>query len=532
MKTRNCGFRISDYGLRSTAVGTDPRRLAAECSLRTVGVSRKPQSEIRNPKSEIGFLAIATFLTLCALSPAAWAGDGAPAAKMSAAVEAYSKATRAVVGVCATDLRTGKDLLSIREKDLFIPASNQKLLTAATALARLSADYKFVTQVCPVGDDLWVFGSGDPTFGDPVLAEEANATIYDELDRWAAAVKKALPNGVAGNLVVCKAFRLDQTVAQESFRHPDWPKDQYNTWYCAPAAALNFNDNCLDVTFRLAKGKIIPSVVPQSRFIQVANKITVGPKHLWSLRYSAGDSVVTLTGTASASSTTPMNVPVNDPLLLTGRVLADRLERAGVKIGGSIVTADAPPDGASAASLKPICQTAQPLPVVLRRTNKHSLNMAAESVFLRAGDGTWAGSAKIMAETLQKHFGLDAGSLVVRDGGGLSRQNRVAPQAVVKVLAAVAARKDAKALADSLPVAGTDGTLERRMTAPPYRGRVLAKTGYILGVSCLSGYVLDKHGRPAVAFSILAEKVPSAEPCRKLQDSLCRAWVDWLDGNS
>jgi len=426
------------------------------------------------------------------------------------------------------DLRTAKVLANYRESDLFAPASNQKILTSAFAMTRLGGSFQFVTRACRAGNDVWVIGSGDPTFGDPLVAAEANGTIYDELDRWATAIKAAMPGGIPGDLIVCRAVCPGQATPQEGYRHADWPKDQWHTWYCAPVGALNFNDNCIDVTFKLASGKITPKFLPESRFIQIVNKIQPGAKQLWSMALGRDDSVATLSGTAKASSPTPLNVPVNNPPVFFARIFADRLERAGVKIAGKIAIADAlPPD---AASWPELCRTATALPVAIRRANKRSLNMAAEGIFLRAGDGTWAGSAKLMSETLQKEFGIGEKSLVVRDGSGLSREDRATPLAFVKVLSVIAARSDAQTLVKSLPIAGVDGTMERRLDSLPYRGRVLAKTGYIAGVSCLSGYVLDESERPAVAMSVLCGQAAGPGPSKKLEDTVASILVDWLDG--
>jgi serine-type D-Ala-D-Ala carboxypeptidase/endopeptidase (penicillin-binding protein 4) len=100
---------------------------------------------------------------------------------------------------------------------------------------------------------------------------------------------------------------------------------------------------------------------------------------------------------------------------------------------------------------------------------------------------------------------------------------------MTRVLAAAARRKDAKGYLESFPFAGIDGTMERRLTSQPYRGRVLAKTGYIAGVSCLSGYILDREYRPTVAYSILCNHMPTAKPAKDIEDSICSLLVDWLD---
>ena len=446
--------------------------------------------------------------------------------RIAAAVEAFPDPSgKGRVGVSVVELNGSKPLVSIRQDDLFMPASNMKLLTSAFALARLSSSYQFTTKACLLGKNLCVLGSGDPTFGDPVLAGEANTTIYAEVDRWAAEIKKAAPDGVEGDILVFRAFAPGWTVRQDSFRHADWNPKQYHTWYEAPVGAVNFNNNCIDVTFQVAKGQITPVLSPHSRFWEVINRLQFRSDgdQAWSLLLSSDDSVLTLKGTIKSATDDPINVAVNNPLLLAGRVLADRLVASGVYFRGHILEGD-PNLYAAADATKPICQTLTPLPLVIRRANKHSLNMAAECIFLRAGDGTWAGSAPLLVQTVEQNYGLTAASLEIHDGSGLSRKDHVSPAAMTRLLAALATGRDSKVILDSLPISGTDGTLEDRMKAAPYKGRVLAKTGYIAGASCLSGYVLDKSGKPALAFSILTNSF--ASPTKSLQDSICQMLVD------
>ena len=440
------------------------------------------------------------------------------------------KKTKAVVGVSIVDLRTGKAIVAERADELFVPASNQKILTSAFALSRLGGQAQFVTTVYSSSKDLVVVGQYDPTLGDPRLAEESGRSIYDELDRWATAIKSRCGGRVAGDIVVCTTG---------SYRQADWPKDQYNQWYAAPVAPINFNNNCFDVTFTVADGstgsppraesrggKAIPSVLPASRLIAVVNEAKLGRKQAWSALSNDDDSVVTISGTVAKASAEPLNVAMNNPPLTFGRVLADRLMRGGVDFSGKVRLADQKSFDPTEATV--IAQTKTTLAAAMARANKRSLNMAAECIFLRAGDGTWNGSAALETATLRDVFGLDEGSFIVRDGGGLSRENRVSPAAITKLLASILKRPDAKVFLDSLPISGIDGTLQRRMDKPPYKGRVLGKTGYIAGVSTLSGYILDGSGKPAIAFSILANKVPSSWQTKELADQICQMLVDSL----
>ena len=156
------------------------------------------------------------FLGAFVVGPAPAGGESLQQ-RASVLVSACQKATGCVAGVSAVDLRTGETLVAIRDKQLFIPASNAKLLTGAFALARLGGDFKFVTSVYLLGDDILIRGDYDPTPGDPRLAAAADESIYAELDRWAAAVKRRVGERFAGDVLVCDRR------GGRAYRHPDWP---------------------------------------------------------------------------------------------------------------------------------------------------------------------------------------------------------------------------------------------------------------------------------------------------------------------
>lgn len=426
----------------------------------------------------------------------------------------------AVVGVSAVELRSGRVLVAINDSQPLTPASNQKVLTSVFALCRLGGDFKFYTGVLQAGADLLIAGEGDPALGDPIIAGETGTSIYAEPDRWAAAAVKAGIKQVRSVLVLEDGRR--------SFYGADWPVAQRDRWYAAPIALLNFNDNCFDVTFAAAAGgAIVPVIHPESRFTQVANRLTTGGKQqVWSLQTSGNDSTLTLTGGVKGANSEPANVAMKHPPLVLGRVFAERLMRAGVQVGGVRAVEPHEVDWASASVLS---RSETPLEVVMKRACKRSLNMMAEGMFLRAGDGTWEGSREMMHAELVRRFGLRPADLTIRDGGGLSQGNKVTPTAMTTILRGVLYRPDRDLLLRSLAIGGVDGTLANHMTAAPCKGRVAGKTGYIAGVSTLSGYVCDRQGVGRVAFSVLVNRVGGLAQARQLQEMICRILIEDID---
>jgi D-alanyl-D-alanine carboxypeptidase/D-alanyl-D-alanine-endopeptidase (penicillin-binding protein 4) len=429
------------------------------------------------------------------------------------------------LGVHVVGVRDGKELATHLPDVKRIPASNQKLLTSAVALERLGPEYRFVTAIYRLPQrngrgDLVVAGTGDPLLGDPRVAAANDRSIYAELDEWAREAKKSLDRLPVGDI------RLVIRRRPERYRHPAWPKKQASRWYCAPVASLNFHNNCLDVTWpRNAEGRIAPVIAPASRFLKLVDRTKrSGKRSAWWASLGRADGVVTFRGRVLKPTRHPIPVAVNRPPLLLGRVLADRLGKAGLTVKRSLRRVALTEDLREKTTR--IAGSATSLKTVLRRANKRSLNMAAEAMLLRAGDWTWEGSAKRASTVLTRTFGLDANSFTVSDGSGMSRKNRVTPRTVTTLLRAMLKHKGGPALLASLPRSGEkNASLHRRLTQKPYAGRVAAKTGTLRGVWCLSGYVLDAGKRPAVAFSVLVNG-GSSGPAKQLTDAIAALAVE------
>jgi D-alanyl-D-alanine carboxypeptidase/D-alanyl-D-alanine-endopeptidase (penicillin-binding protein 4) len=472
-------------------------------------------------------------LMLFAGSAAVWA-QGAPAggafdpANILRQVETFEKTHKARVGVSIVEMQTGRVITGLRGAEAMIPASNQKILTSAFALQRLGARGTFATTVYAAGKDVIVTGQFDPLLGDPIVAKRQNRGIYTELDDFVGAIRQAFGNTIPGDLIL--ASRTDPA----AFRPPSWAKRHHDRWFGAPVTDLNFHDNCFDVIFVEQAGGIQPVVTPASRYIRVLNELQWNPKsrHLWRLRESPDGAAVRLTGQIQKATNDPLSVPMHDPRNTLGRVLAGRLAAASVRVEGKLRIL--PAGRVNLQNAKLLTKSESLLCDVVKRANKRSLNLAAECMLLRAGDGTWAGSTTQMRDTLVKHFHLDPQTLVVADGSGLSRDNRVTPADMTKTLVAMSHSDNFKKFLASLPRNGVDGSLRKRLRQEAYRGRIAAKTGTLTGVRALSGYVLDADGIPIIAFSILANDLRgrAQHQAKQLQDQICTELLETFDSAS
>jgi D-alanyl-D-alanine carboxypeptidase/D-alanyl-D-alanine-endopeptidase (penicillin-binding protein 4) len=198
--------------------------------------------------------------------------------------------------------------------------------------------------------------------------------------------------------------------------------------------------------------------------------------------------------------------PVPQPAKFAALLLTRALRRAGIEVAGEPGAGTVPP---TAALIKR--QYSAPLRILLKRMGKDSDNFFAE-VILKGlgrdvvGEGSTDAGAGVARATLAA-VGLPAYSYVVHDGSGLSYENRISAEGLVRLLGALRQRRDFNDYYGSLAVAGSDGTLRLRMRGTAAAGNAHAKTGSLAVASCLSGYVKSANGR-LVAYALLANGDP------------------------
>ncbi len=165
---------------------------------------------------------------------------------------------------------------------------------------------------------------------------------------------------------------------------------------------------------------------------------------------------------------------------------------------------------------------------VLLPMMKKSNNSMAESLFyqLAAQKGqTKAGRKQAVAHynALIRHIGLDPSHYQIADGSGLSLYNYLTPELLGRMLRYAYNDDDIyRHLLPSLPVAGEDGTLRKRMRGSAAQGNVRAKTGTVEGVSTLSGYLTTATGN-LLCFSIMNQGIRHTSTGRNFQDRVCKA---------
>lgn len=491
------------------------------------------------------------WLALVVLTPLA-AGQTL-ADRLNGVLRARQSLESATVGLHVRDAATGDELFSSRGQAPLIPASNMKLLTTGAALRVLGPDAVFETRFGWDGDRVVVIGQGDPGLGDPALLDRNDEpmTVDGLLDQLAGALASAGPGKASAIVLDARIFDGDRV-------HPDWPVDQLNKWYCAEVSGLNFHSNVL--TFFLSAGdnghgspavgvtpivRLEPAVDGVGRWISIENNaktVSDGRHTAWIARAAGERSAneFTIFGDVRVGASAGVDAAVHDPAAFLGSLLSERLGALGVAT---------PRDGQGAPVVRPagddeaferfraaaVVRTA--MRDIMSRANTDSQNLYAEALIKRIGrevthePGSWGSGAAVIRMLIADDLGPEyANRTTIKDGSGMSRDDRVAPDTLTAWLSDMYERPEiGPAMLESMAQPGA-GTLRRRFTGEQIGNHVYAKSGTLDGVRCLSGYVVSDGGR-AVAFSVLVNGITHGQQVRdalQLHEDVVMAIDAWL----
>ena len=435
-------------------------------------------------------------------------------------------------GVEVRSLKTNDTLYDMNAQKSFRPASNMKVYTTSAALDYLGPDYHYYTHLRGnpqlQGDgvltgDLVVQGSGDPSFsGRYSRGSTSSIAMMQEL---VDTLKLKGIKTISGNIVG------DDNVFDERYYPGSWMWGYNASGFAAQQSGLCFNDDVVEVYAtpgtQAGDAAKVWLTFP-TNYVTIISKVTTaekGKSNSLNMDRDWYSNIVTVTGqVALDSNTTKEWVTVNNPTLFFTTVLYERLTASGIQVMGTPKDIDDyTPDTTQSVILA--THESYPLSRIIRIINKVSQNFYAEQLVKTLGKevlhegSTYKGTEAV--ENFMKKLNVDIAPLYIVDGCGLSSMNLVTPDSMIEVLKYMHQHKDFKTFYDSLPIAGVDGTITRRMKGTNALNNVRAKTGFIGHTRTLSGYVNTKDGEP-LAFSMMCNNytVPTSE-VEELQDAAC-----------
>ncbi len=397
------------------------------------------------------------------------------------------------------------------------PASVMKLVTSYAALELLGPAYTWKTEVYATGQlkgerlpgDLIIKGYGDPKLG---------------IERFVALLRGLRQRGIreiAGDLVLDRGyFDIDLPFPSNFDSDPYAP-------YNAPPDALLLNLKAVQLSLGPdLRGGVSVIADPQPAGVQVIDRLgsragaCAGrkPRGNIQIQSDAGAAVITVVGNhAHRCGEAQQYASVLGHARYVFGVFQQVWNELGGQLKGGLRVAPVP-RGARLV----MTATSPPLPEVLRDINKFSNNVMARQLFLTLGtlDGAPSTLGKSQA-VVQRWFGglgLNTRHLIIDNGSGLSRTERISARELGKLLVHADSSPLMPELVSTLPIAAVDGTLWRRFRRTALAGHAHLKTGSLSGVKAIGGYVHNRHGRRVVVVCIANH--PRAAASAAIQDAL------------
>lgn len=418
------------------------------------------------------------------------------------------------------------------------PGSTMKLVTSVVALDRLGPNHRGLTELLAAGPiqgelldgDLVLRGGADPDLDLPALWQ----LLFELRQRGV--------REIGGELLLDRTLfrpaRIDVGLAPFD-EAPEWP-------YNVIPDALMLAGNLMGLALAADAAAVQARLTPPLEGIDVdASAMTLNDSSCE--RWDDGWLPAVVSADPGARfrialrGSFPRRCEARTELQLLDRnVIAERQVRAvWASLGGTwrraaggVREAPAPIDATPIASHR-----SRPWGEVLRQMNKQSDNPLARLLYLQLGVAAMAQdpgapTLELARREVERWFDeqrIDRQGLVLDNGSGLSRSERIAPRTLALLLAAAHAGPHAPELMMSLPVAGVDGTLRRRLKDTPAAGWARLKTGTLNNATALAGYVRDSRGDTwAVVAIVNHEQAARGRPALDaLVDWVARSGVRW-----
>jgi D-alanyl-D-alanine carboxypeptidase/D-alanyl-D-alanine-endopeptidase (penicillin-binding protein 4) len=450
--------------------------------------------------------------TLLALTPATFAAD------LPASVELALRrigVPNSSVAVVVQEVGTPRSTLALNASASMNPASVMKLVTTYSALELLGPAYRWKTEVYADGSDLALKGYGDP---------KLNLESFWLMLR---ALRARGLQDIQGDIILDRSWFSPQ---------PDAPfdDDTYRPYNVSPDALL-VNFKALRFTFIPAgeRGGVNLFAEPALPGLEIVNSLRLveGPtcpegrnfRERLQAEFRPRPPRAAFTGAyPAACGERDLNVALHHPEDYVTGMIRQLWTESGGWWGGRAREGVVPP----AARLIYLHES-EPLAGVVRDINKFSNNVMARQLYLTLGAELGGAPARpelafaSIRQFLEKK-GIKAPELVIENGSGLSRVERMSAGSLAAMLQAAWRSPVMPEFVSSLPVVAADGTMKRRLRGERVAGQAHIKTGLLNDARTMAGYVLDRSGRRHVVVMLVNH--PNAHQADAAQDAFL-AWV-------
>jgi serine-type D-Ala-D-Ala carboxypeptidase/endopeptidase (penicillin-binding protein 4) len=469
------------------------------------------------PLSPISFLLVSC---LCTSSPACARETALPPA-VARAIQSFAIPAHDI-SIYVRDANTNEVVVEHEADESRSPASTIKVLTTFAALDMLGPSYTWKTRAYINGalangvlkGDLVLVGGGDP---------------YMTAERWWSFVQDLRERGLAkitGDVIVDNSY-----FATGADSRADFDAQPFRTYNVLPDALMvNFQTSRFTLTASDQRSRPLITANPLPANLQIDNRVRIVPgKCQRDISFDMPDpnepSKLVISGTLAAScgSYSISRAIMTAPDFAYG-TFHTLWTQSGGAIGGAGLMGVVPKNARLLYE-----HDSLPLPEIIRLVNKYSNNVMARHLLLTLGaerfgaPATLEGGRQALRAWLSAR-GIDVPGLVIENGSGLSRAERITARGLGEMLDLAWHSPFMPEFAASLPLSATDGTLRNRFNATGMQGRIRLKTGRLDDVSALAGFVNAASGKTFVVVIFVNHTGAHRGSGEAIQSELVR-WV-------
>lgn len=387
------------------------------------------------------------------------------------------------------------------------PASTMKLVTTYAALEMLGPTHQWKTEFYTDGTlsngtlngNLYLKGGGDPKLN---------------MEKLWLLMRDLRANGVQtinGDLVLDRSHFVQPQLPQFN----DDGGDENKPFLVKPDSLL-VNLKALRFVARNDGGKVLVSVEPPIASIRIDNQVKAvpGTQCKGEVRYNPVTQADGVSVVVSGQLADGCNSQTYLALLDHQAYAAGAVRAIWNELGGRIQGADRVAEVPKSARL--LARAFSPdLVEVIRDINKYSNNTMAQQLFLSLGaqyrtdaDGDDARAAQRVIRQWLAKKGITAPHLVMENGSGLSRAERVSAREMATLLQAAWKSPYSAEFISSMPLTGMDGTMRKRLKRTAMAGEAHIKTGTLNTVRAIAGFSRDSNGNTWAVVAILNDPKP------------------------
>ena len=461
---------------------------------------------------------------------------------LPAAIEQLLKQSglpRTALHLSVIPARQGDAVLAFQETEPVSPASTMKLVTTQAALDFLGPQFRWKTQFfssAPVlkerlKGDLIIKGGGDPD-----LTWEKFASLLRQLRQRGL-------REIRGDIILDRSYFQPQ---RPEFTAPAFD-DNPDAYYNVIPDALLIHSNLTAINLSADQEKIQAQLFTPTSNITLRSqlKLSNAPCNQWKNGWRAPQIKIDDEVYTNAAGAIEISLQGSFPRSCQTTVYLNLLERNAyiaklfralwTELGGTWkgkIQDGSVPENAIALLTHESATLGDTLKIVNKASDNVMarivfLTLAAESKFETTADLTNQDSAQRASQLVRQWLAqknIDTSGFSIENGSGLSRTDRLSTQQLAHILRLAAQSHWYPEFATSLPIAGIDGTMQKRLKDSVAQARARIKTGYLKNVISIAGFVRDTQGNDMIVVAILNAEELTVAQGKPLLDGI----ITWL----